>query len=81
MARAFLLHPEMPAVLKVLATLLIHEQHGIEKTFTLDKTGSIYTAPSTSQVVRDHDLTKEELDELVGKPEPQRCYDWSVHHV
>ncbi|KAF8973524.1 hypothetical protein BDZ97DRAFT_1900359 [Flammula alnicola] len=76
MARAFLLHPEMPGVLRVLASLLLHEQLGLEKTFTLDKTGPIYTAPSTSQATRDHDLTKEELDSLVAEPEPQRCYDW-----
>ncbi|KAH9486506.1 Chromatin structure-remodeling complex subunit rsc9 [Psilocybe cubensis] len=76
MARAFLLHPEMSAVLKVLSNLLIHEQRAIEKTFTIDITGPIYTAPSTTQPTRDHDLTKEELENLVQKPEPQRCYDW-----
>lgn len=78
MARAFLLHPEMPGVLRVLASLLLHEQQSLEKTYTLDITGPIHTAPSTSQVTRDHELTKEELDELVSKPEPQRCYDWFV---
>lgn len=78
MARAFLLHPEMPAVLKVLANLLIQEQRVLEKTFTIDVTGPIYTAPSTTQSTRDHELTKEELESLVGKPEPQRCYDWCV---
>lgn len=78
MARAFLLHPEMSAVLKVLANLLIQEQRVLEKTFTIDITGPIFTAPSTTQSTRDHDLTKEELDTLVGKPEPQRCYDWYV---
>jgi len=76
MARAFLLHPEMPRVLKVLASLLVHEQQGLEKTITLDVTGVIHTVPSSSQATRDHELTKEELDGLVAKPEPQRCYDW-----
>lgn len=76
MARAFLFHPDMPRVLKVLASLLVHEQHGLEKAFTLDITGVIYTVPSNSQATRDHELTKEELDSLVNKPEPQRCYDW-----
>jgi len=78
MARAFLLHPEMPGVLRVLASLLLHEQQSLEKTYTLDITGPIHTAPSASQVTRDYELTKEELDELVSKPEPQRCYDWFV---
>ncbi|CAA7265913.1 unnamed protein product [Cyclocybe aegerita] len=76
MARAFLLLPEMPGVLKVLAGLLIHEQHGLEQTFTLDVTGTIHTVSSTSQSTRDHELTKEELDSLLPKSEPQRCYDW-----
>jgi len=79
MARAFLLHPEMPRVLKVLTSLLVHEQHGLEKTITIDVTGTIYTVPSSAQATRDHELTKEELESLVSKPEPQRCYDWYVH--
>jgi len=81
MARAFLLHPEMPGVLRVLAILLLHEQKNLEKTYTLDITGPIRTAPSTSQATRDHELTKEELSELASKPEPQRCYDWFVHFL
>lgn len=76
MARAFLFHPDMPRVLKVLAGLLVHEQYGLEKAYTLDITGTIHTVPSNSQPTRDHELSKEELDSLVGKPEPQRCYDW-----
>jgi len=78
MARAFLLHTEMPSVLKILASLLLQEQRAIEKVFTTDVTGPIHTAPSTSLSTRDHELTKEELDALVGKAEPLRCYDWWV---
>ena len=76
MARAFLFHPDMPRVLKVLANLLIHEQLGLEKTYTLDITGTVHTVPSDSHLTRDHELTQEEMDSLVSKPEPQRCYDW-----
>ncbi|KAF8913118.1 hypothetical protein CPB84DRAFT_1760386 [Gymnopilus junonius] len=76
MARAFLLRPELSGVLKVLATLLLDEQRSLEKTFTLDITGPIHTASSTSSSTRDHELTEEELESLLGKPEPQRCYDW-----
>ncbi|KAF8167627.1 hypothetical protein B0H34DRAFT_646276 [Crassisporium funariophilum] len=76
MARAFLLQPEMPSVLKVLVSLLLHEQHTLEEKVTLDVTGTIHTVPSTSQVTRDHELTKEELDGLLEKSEPQRCYEW-----
>ena len=78
MARLFLLRPEMPGVLKVLATLLLEEQRPLEKTFTLDITGPIHTASSVSPSTRDHELTKDELENLLAKPEPQRCYDWCV---
>jgi chromatin structure-remodeling complex subunit RSC9 len=75
-AKAFLLHPEMPGVLKLLASLILTEQQGLEEKITLDVTGSVHTVPSTTLTTRDHDLTKEELDNLLAKPEPQRCYDW-----
>ncbi|PPQ99561.1 hypothetical protein CVT24_005349 [Panaeolus cyanescens] len=76
MARAFLLQPEMPGVLKVLTSLLLHEQHPLQKPMSLDVTGPIHIIPSTTQPTRDHELTKEELEGLVSKPEPQRCFDW-----
>ncbi|KAF9486299.1 hypothetical protein BDN70DRAFT_821842 [Pholiota conissans] len=76
MARAFLFNSEMPGVLRLLTSLILQEQQTLEKTFTLDKTGPIYTSSSTSQATRDHELTKEELEDLIAKPEPQRCYDW-----
>lgn len=76
MAKAFLLHPEMPSVLKLLVSLLLAEQQ--EEKVTLDVTGSVHTVPAVTLATRDHDLTKEELDDLLAKPEPQRCYDWFV---
>ncbi|KAF8078889.1 hypothetical protein FPV67DRAFT_1775985 [Lyophyllum atratum] len=76
MAKAFLLHPEMPAVLKLLVSLLLDEQRSLEERVVVDISGTIHTAPSTTVLTRDHELTKEELDGLLAKPEPQRCYDW-----
>ncbi|KAF5384911.1 hypothetical protein D9615_001292 [Tricholomella constricta] len=76
MAKAFLLHPEMPAVLKLLVSLLLDEQHTLEEKVVMDISGTIHTVPSTTVLTRDHELTKEELDGLLPKPEPQRCYDW-----
>ncbi|KAF9535663.1 hypothetical protein CPB83DRAFT_842122 [Crepidotus variabilis] len=76
MARAFLQHPEMPSVVKVLASLLVHEQQGLEKTYTMDITGPVVVVPPSSQTNRDHELTQEELESLIPRPEPQRCYDW-----
>ncbi|KAK2461552.1 hypothetical protein APHAL10511_006015 [Amanita phalloides] len=76
MARAFLLHPEMPRVLKLLANVLIAEQPLLQEKVTLDVTGPIQTVPATHLSTRNHELTKEELDSLIELPEPQRCYDW-----
>lgn len=81
LARAFLLRPEMPGVLKILVSLLLSEQHNLEEKVTVDVTGTIHTVPSTAQATRDHELTKEELDGLVEKSEPQRCYDWYVFKI
>ena len=76
LARAFLLHPEMPTVLKLLVNVLIAEQPSLQEKVTLDVTGAIQTVPSGHLSTRNHELTKEELDTLIELPEPQRCYDW-----
>jgi chromatin structure-remodeling complex subunit RSC9 len=74
LAKAFLFHSEMASVLKLLVSLLLTEQ--VEETVTLDVTGTIHTAASLAVSTRHHELTKEELDNLIEKPEPQRCYEW-----
>ncbi|TFK56652.1 hypothetical protein OE88DRAFT_44216 [Heliocybe sulcata] len=74
MARAFLMHREMPSTLKVLVSLLLHEQ--VEETVTMDISQPVITAPEVTVTQRDHELTQEELDKLVSLPEPQRCYEW-----
>ncbi|PFH49696.1 hypothetical protein AMATHDRAFT_62679 [Amanita thiersii Skay4041] len=76
MARAFLLHSEMPSVLKLLVNVLLSEQPLLEEKVTLDITGSVHTVPSIHLSTRDHELTAEELEPLIDKPEPQRCYEW-----
>ncbi|KAF8640376.1 hypothetical protein AX17_000046 [Amanita inopinata Kibby_2008] len=76
MARAFLLHSEMPRVLELLVNILLAEQPSLEETVTLDITGSVHTVPSAHIATRNHELTSEELDSLIEQPEPQRCYDW-----
>lgn len=74
MAKAFLLHPEMPGVLKLLVSLLLSEQ--VEETVSLEIGGTVETVPALIVTTRDHELTQTELDELLPKPEPQRCYEW-----
>ncbi|KAG6901474.1 hypothetical protein C0995_011494 [Termitomyces sp. Mi166 len=78
MAKAFLLRPDLPAVLRILVTLLLDEQEKLEEKVVQDISGTVHTVPAVTVLTRDHILTKEELDELLGKPEPQRCYDWFV---
>jgi chromatin structure-remodeling complex subunit RSC9 len=73
-AKAFLLHPDMPATLKLLVGVLLEEQ--VVETVSLDVSETIHTAPALQLASRDHELTKEELDDLLPKPEPQRCYEW-----
>lgn len=75
MAVAFLLHPDLSAVLKLLVSLLLSEQ--VEETITLDITGTVHTT-SASLLPRDHELTQEELSTLLEKPEPERCFAWYV---
>ncbi|KAJ7492452.1 hypothetical protein FB451DRAFT_1123324 [Mycena latifolia] len=74
MAKAFLLHPEMHNTLKLLVSLILSEQ--VEETVTLDVTGTVHTTPSVAVTIRDHELTKKELDGLLSEPEPQRCFEW-----
>jgi chromatin structure-remodeling complex subunit RSC9 len=76
MAKAFLLHPDMPSVLRLLVSLLLSEQ--VEESVLVDISGSVQTVPALVVTTRDHELTKDELDDLLPKPEPQRCYDWCV---
>lgn len=76
LTRAFLLHPDMPAVLKILVSLVNYEQ--AEEIVLLDVTEPHTQVSSTAPLQRPHVVTQEELDSLIGIPEPQRCYDWYV---
>ncbi len=57
-----------------MVSLLVAEQ--VEETVSLDVGAAVHTAPALTPSIRDHELTKEELDALLEKPEPQRCYEW-----
>ncbi|XP_006454086.1 hypothetical protein AGABI2DRAFT_113844 [Agaricus bisporus var. bisporus H97] len=75
-ARAFLLHSEMPSVLKLLASFILYEQNMLQESVSVDVTGTVHTASSTALYTKDHELTQEELDDLLEMAEPQRCYEW-----
>ncbi|KAJ7225348.1 hypothetical protein GGX14DRAFT_349525 [Mycena pura] len=74
MAKEFLLHPKMPSALKLLVSFILSEQ--IEEIVKMDVTGTVHTIPSATPMIRDHELTKEELETLLMQSEPQRCFDW-----
>ncbi|KAF7303291.1 RFX-type winged-helix domain-containing protein [Mycena kentingensis (nom. inval.)] len=74
MAKEFLLHPKMPAVLKLLVSVLLNEQ--VSTSSEQEISQPVRSIPTSEVTVRDYELTKEDLESLVKKPEPQRCYDW-----
>ena len=74
MTKAFLLHPRMPGMLRLLVSLILADQMEEDVTFEIGM--PVYTAPLQSVSVINHELTKEELERLLPIPEPQRCYEW-----
>lgn len=80
-ARAFLLHSEMPSVLRLLVSFILHQQTLVEENVSIDVTGSVHTIASTATHTKDHELTQEELDSLLEMSEPQRCYEWYVSGI
>jgi chromatin structure-remodeling complex subunit RSC9 len=74
MVKSFLLHPNMPGVLRLLVSLLISEQ--AEETVTHTIGEPVVTVPATVTATKVHEMTEAEFNELLPKPEPQRCYEW-----
>lgn len=48
----------------------------LQESVSVDVTGTVHTASSTALYTKDHELTQEELDDLLEMAEPQRCYEW-----
>jgi chromatin structure-remodeling complex subunit RSC9 len=74
MTKSFLFHKDMPSVLKLLVNLMIHEQ--VEEKVEEDITGEVKAAAPPEYATKVHDLTSEELEMLLPRGEPQRCFDW-----
>ncbi|KAI5122364.1 hypothetical protein M0805_004121 [Coniferiporia weirii] len=74
MTKAFLLHPDMPNVVKLLVGYIISQQ--VEETTTIDITASSHTVPAVKVKSIDHDLTSEELERIGALHEPERCFEW-----
>ncbi|EMD41916.1 hypothetical protein CERSUDRAFT_147324 [Gelatoporia subvermispora B] len=79
MTKAFLLHPKMPATLRLLVSVLLSEQ--VEETVTFEIGGPVHTAPPPQELMRNHELTKDELDRIISLTEPERCFEWKTMFV
>jgi chromatin structure-remodeling complex subunit RSC9 len=81
LAKAFLHHPGMPQVLRVLAHQLLHDQTKIIENVTT----MLGTAPKTiiaqNNAIWMLELSREELDELSTLTEPSRVTKWSVRQI
>lgn len=76
LTKAFLLHQDMPHVLRLLVGYILSQQ--VEETKTVDLSGTIRTVPAIKVKPVDADLTREELNSLGVLPEPERCSKWYV---
>ena len=74
MTKAFLLHPEMPSVIKILVGYVLSQQ-GNEMA-TLDITAPSHSVPAVKVESIIEDLSQEELQRIGNLPEPERCYEW-----
>ena len=74
MTKAFLHHPRMPGLLRLLVSLILADQ--VEENLSFEIGGTVYTAPLEAVTVSNHVITQEELETLNALPEPQRCYEW-----
>jgi chromatin structure-remodeling complex subunit RSC9 len=78
-ANAFLLHPDMPSMLRLLVSFIISEQ--VDETATVDITAPKRLAPSVRHRLVNYELMGEELERIGVMPEPERCYQWFVMEI
>lgn len=74
LTKAFLLHPRMPGMLRLLVSLILADQMEEDVSFEIGM--PVHTAPAQRVPITNHELTKEELELLLPIPEPQRCFEW-----
>ena len=74
MTKAFLIHPDMPATLKLLVGLMISQQdtHMSVK----DITGPRHLAPSVKVNSMPYQLVGAELERIGTLSETERCFEW-----
>ncbi|KAF7307515.1 RFX-type winged-helix domain-containing protein [Mycena indigotica] len=74
MAKEFLLHPQMPATVKLLVEVLLSEQ--VEESEDIVVEEPKHIIPTEAAFARDYELTNQDRETIVKLPEPQRCYTW-----
>ncbi|EJC98721.1 uncharacterized protein FOMMEDRAFT_129050 [Fomitiporia mediterranea MF3/22] len=74
MTKAFLLHPDMPGVLKALVGYMVSQQD--KETATLDISAPSHSVPSVKVESVIDDLSEEELQRIGVLSEPERCFEW-----
>ncbi len=76
MTKAFLLHPDMPATLRLLVGYIVAEQ--TEEDSVLDISAPRHLAPIVKTRHVNYELTGSELENIGTLPEPERCFKWCV---
>lgn len=74
LTKAFLLHPEMPQVLRLLVGYILSQQ--VEETKIVDITGTVRSVPAVKVKPVNYELTGEELERIGNLQEPDRCSQW-----
>lgn len=76
-SKSFLLHPEMPNMIKVLVNILRMEQKEETKSQAIGPPVKTFVEEKARE---DFELSQEQLIALAAKPEPDRAFEWSVIH-
>ncbi|KAG8803994.1 Chromatin structure-remodeling complex protein rsc9 [Serendipita sp. 398] len=76
LAKAFLHHPEMPQVLRLLASQLLYDQQRVIDHVKLTLGVPPKTAIAQNNAIGLLELTQEELDSISTLPEPDRVTKW-----
>lgn len=74
MTKAFLLHPRLSGILKLLVTILLVEQTEENVEIAIGQPPAV--VPKEPPTIVDHTLTEQEMASLLQLPEPNRCYEW-----
>lgn len=78
LAKAFLHHPDMPQVLRLLGAQLLWDQKGVTDVTTVLIGAEPATAIAPNNAIGVVELTEREKNELGVQAEPERCTQWSV---